>query len=225
MRCPWRGKPTPRRLNCPKLHNSQVCSLAGGLEGLLLGAGMLGAGEQRVPAFLFECSGPELRFANSQVSGQQPVGALGADHTQRASSRPSPCPKSAAAPLSFPTSSRSLSSEQSRTRRVMSTKEEKPTLAGVNVKTRKRNIVVPADPGSFATAIVQIFQVPTQRLLLLLWAHCAAVARPVNNPMMSIITRSTPPPPQHQHQRIHCADALCCCRVPPPHPCNPAGRL
>lgn len=41
----------------------------------------------------------------------------------------------------------------------MSTKEEKPTLAGVNVKTRKRNIVVPADPGSFATAIVQIFQV------------------------------------------------------------------
>jgi hypothetical protein len=40
----------------------------------------------------------------------------------------------------------------------MSTKEEKPTLAGVNVKTRKRNIVVPADPGSFATAIVQIFQ-------------------------------------------------------------------
>lgn len=40
----------------------------------------------------------------------------------------------------------------------MSQKEEKPTLAGVNVKTRKRNIVVPADPGSFATAIVQIFQ-------------------------------------------------------------------
>jgi hypothetical protein len=42
----------------------------------------------------------------------------------------------------------------------MSTKEERPTLAGVNVKTRKRNIVVPADPASFATAIVQIFQVP-----------------------------------------------------------------
>jgi hypothetical protein len=41
----------------------------------------------------------------------------------------------------------------------MSTKEERPTLAGVNVKTRKRNIVVPADPASFATAIVQIFQV------------------------------------------------------------------
>lgn len=29
--------------------------------------------------------------------------------------------------------------------------------SGVNVKTRKRNIVVPSDPGSFATAIVQIF--------------------------------------------------------------------
>ncbi|GBF95620.1 hypothetical protein Rsub_08602 [Raphidocelis subcapitata] len=40
----------------------------------------------------------------------------------------------------------------------MSTKEERPTLAGVNVKTRKRNIVVPSDPGSFADAIVQIFQ-------------------------------------------------------------------
>lgn len=45
----------------------------------------------------------------------------------------------------------------------MSTKEEKPTLAGVNVKTRKRNIVVPADPGSFATAIVQIFQVGVRK--------------------------------------------------------------
>lgn len=40
----------------------------------------------------------------------------------------------------------------------MSAKEEKPTLAGVQVKTRKRNIVVPSDPGSFANAIVQIFQ-------------------------------------------------------------------
>ncbi|KAF8066304.1 BZW1 [Scenedesmus sp. PABB004] len=40
----------------------------------------------------------------------------------------------------------------------MTSKEERPTLAGVNVRTRKRNIVVPADPGSFATAIVQIFQ-------------------------------------------------------------------
>ncbi|KAI8468015.1 MAG: armadillo-type protein [Monoraphidium minutum] len=39
----------------------------------------------------------------------------------------------------------------------MSNKEERPTLAGVNVKTRKRNIVVPSDPGSFADAIVQIF--------------------------------------------------------------------
>jgi hypothetical protein len=29
--------------------------------------------------------------------------------------------------------------------------------SGVNVKTRKRNIVVPSDPGSFADAIVQIF--------------------------------------------------------------------
>jgi hypothetical protein len=28
----------------------------------------------------------------------------------------------------------------------------------VNVKTRKRNIVVPSDPGSFADAIVQVFQ-------------------------------------------------------------------
>mmetsp|Transcript_1455 Transcript_1455/g.3202 ORF Transcript_1455/g.3202 Transcript_1455/m.3202 type:complete len:425 (-) Transcript_1455:625-1899(-) len=40
----------------------------------------------------------------------------------------------------------------------MSTKEEKPTLAGVTVKTRKRNIVVPVDPGSFADAVVQIVQ-------------------------------------------------------------------
>ncbi|PNW82888.1 hypothetical protein CHLRE_06g298350v5 [Chlamydomonas reinhardtii] len=40
----------------------------------------------------------------------------------------------------------------------MSTKEEKPTLAGVNVKTRKRNIVIPEDPGSFADAIVTLCQ-------------------------------------------------------------------
>lgn len=40
----------------------------------------------------------------------------------------------------------------------MSTKEERPTLAGVNVKTRKRNIVIPSDPGSFADAVIQIFQ-------------------------------------------------------------------
>uniref|UniRef100_A0A7S0V4U6 W2 domain-containing protein n=1 Tax=Polytomella parva TaxID=51329 RepID=A0A7S0V4U6_9CHLO len=40
----------------------------------------------------------------------------------------------------------------------MSTKEEKPTLAGVNVKTRKRNIVIPEDPASFADAVVTIIQ-------------------------------------------------------------------
>jgi hypothetical protein len=28
----------------------------------------------------------------------------------------------------------------------------------VNVKTRKRNIVIPSDPGSFADAVIQIFQ-------------------------------------------------------------------
>ncbi|KAJ9522813.1 hypothetical protein QJQ45_019789 [Haematococcus lacustris] len=39
-----------------------------------------------------------------------------------------------------------------------SSKQEKPTLAGVTVKTRKRNIVVPVDPGSFADAVVQIVQ-------------------------------------------------------------------
>lgn len=33
----------------------------------------------------------------------------------------------------------------------------KPTLAGVQVKTRKRNIVVPSDPGSFADAVIQVF--------------------------------------------------------------------
>lgn len=33
-----------------------------------------------------------------------------------------------------------------------------PARSGVNVRTRKRNIVVPSDPGSFADAIVQIFQ-------------------------------------------------------------------
>lgn len=40
----------------------------------------------------------------------------------------------------------------------MSTKEAKPTLAGAQIKTRKRNIAVPLDPGSFADAVVQIFQ-------------------------------------------------------------------
>lgn len=39
----------------------------------------------------------------------------------------------------------------------MSTKEEKPTLAGATLKTRKRNITVPLDPGSFADAVVTIF--------------------------------------------------------------------
>ncbi|MEW5300680.1 MAG: hypothetical protein WDW36_003594 [Sanguina aurantia] len=37
-------------------------------------------------------------------------------------------------------------------------KEEKPTLAGVTSKTRKRNIVIPEDPGSFADAVIQIVQ-------------------------------------------------------------------
>lgn len=36
--------------------------------------------------------------------------------------------------------------------------EDKPSLAGITVKTRKRNIVVPSDPGSFADALVQIIQ-------------------------------------------------------------------
>lgn len=40
----------------------------------------------------------------------------------------------------------------------MSTKQEKPTLAGVNVKTRKRNIVVPEDPKTFANAVIQIIK-------------------------------------------------------------------
>lgn len=39
----------------------------------------------------------------------------------------------------------------------MSAKEEKPTLAGATLKTRKRNITVPLDPGSFADAVVTIF--------------------------------------------------------------------
>lgn len=41
---------------------------------------------------------------------------------------------------------------------VAPAKNEKPTLAGVSNKTRKRNIVIPVDPGSFADAIVQIVQ-------------------------------------------------------------------
>lgn len=39
----------------------------------------------------------------------------------------------------------------------MTTKEEKPTLAGVTLKTRKRNIVVPVDPASFANAVIAIY--------------------------------------------------------------------
>lgn len=39
------------------------------------------------------------------------------------------------------------------------TKEEKPTLAGVNIKTRKRNIAVALDPGAFADAVAGIFEV------------------------------------------------------------------
>jgi hypothetical protein len=38
------------------------------------------------------------------------------------------------------------------------TTKEKPQLAGTQIKTRKRNIAVPLDPGSFADAVVQIFQ-------------------------------------------------------------------
>lgn len=70
----------------------------------------------------------------------------------------------------------------------MSTKEEKPTLAGVNVKTRKRNIVVPADPGSFATAIVQIFQVgegPTDAHLPLLLGLHNRLINTFNHPLSS----------------------------------------
>lgn len=39
----------------------------------------------------------------------------------------------------------------------MSAKELKPTLGGTRIKTRKRNINVPLDPGSFADAVAQIF--------------------------------------------------------------------
>merc|ERR1711976_716988 len=39
----------------------------------------------------------------------------------------------------------------------MTTKEEKPTLGGVTIKTRKRNIAVPLDPASFANAVIAIF--------------------------------------------------------------------
>ncbi|KAL4437046.1 hypothetical protein ABPG75_004185 [Micractinium tetrahymenae] len=40
----------------------------------------------------------------------------------------------------------------------MSQKEEKPQLAGVRIKTRKRNIVVPHDPQSFADALIDIIE-------------------------------------------------------------------
>lgn len=40
----------------------------------------------------------------------------------------------------------------------MSAKEEKPTLAGVSVKTRKRDVVAPVDPGTFADAVTAILQ-------------------------------------------------------------------
>lgn len=37
-------------------------------------------------------------------------------------------------------------------------KEALPTLAGASSKTRKRNIVIPVDPGSFADAVIQLVQ-------------------------------------------------------------------
>jgi hypothetical protein len=37
-------------------------------------------------------------------------------------------------------------------------KEEKPTLAGASLRTRKRYIVAPIDPESFANAVIQIVQ-------------------------------------------------------------------
>lgn len=40
----------------------------------------------------------------------------------------------------------------------MSTKEEKPTLAGVQIKARKRNVAVALDPGSFSDAVVTVFE-------------------------------------------------------------------
>uniref|UniRef100_A0A7S2Z565 W2 domain-containing protein n=1 Tax=Chloropicon laureae TaxID=464258 RepID=A0A7S2Z565_9CHLO len=39
----------------------------------------------------------------------------------------------------------------------MSTKEEKPTLGGVRIRQRKRNINVPLDPESFAKSLLEIF--------------------------------------------------------------------
>lgn len=39
-----------------------------------------------------------------------------------------------------------------------SSKEEKPTLKGVNVKQRKRNIAIPLDPGAFAESVLSVFE-------------------------------------------------------------------
>lgn len=36
--------------------------------------------------------------------------------------------------------------------------QSSPTNSGASIKTRKRNIAVPLDPGSFANAVVQIFE-------------------------------------------------------------------
>jgi len=40
----------------------------------------------------------------------------------------------------------------------MSSKEERPTLKGVSVKQRKRNIAVPLDPGAFAAEVLTVFE-------------------------------------------------------------------
>ncbi|KAK9025180.1 hypothetical protein V6N11_065076 [Hibiscus sabdariffa] len=39
----------------------------------------------------------------------------------------------------------------------LSSSKEKPTLGGTRIKTRKRNIVAPLDPATFADAVVQIY--------------------------------------------------------------------
>ena len=39
----------------------------------------------------------------------------------------------------------------------MSTKEEKLTLGGARIRTRKRNITVPLDPTSFADTVIAIY--------------------------------------------------------------------
>ena len=40
----------------------------------------------------------------------------------------------------------------------MSAKEEKPTLGGTRIRTRKRNITVPLDPTSFADTVIAIWK-------------------------------------------------------------------